>query len=202
MNAIAVAATSYCMGSIPFSYIWAKVFSGVDIRQVGSRNVGTTNVILSSGLLPGLLSGVGDLGKGVAAVLFAQAVAPESIVMHFVAALAAIIGHNWPVWLGFHGGGGLATSIGALLVLSTGSLVYMVVFWAVTYIVTRHKYLSSVVSCLAVGVFLGLCERSWDYFFFGSGMGFLLGVKQVIAWFKYGVKPEVAVSGSMHPGKN
>jgi glycerol-3-phosphate acyltransferase PlsY len=202
MNVIAVAATSYCMGSIPFSYIWAKVFSGVDIRQVGSRNVGTTNVVLSSGLLPGLLSGIGDLGKGVAAVLLAQAVAPESIVMHFVAALAAIIGHNWPIWLGFHGGGGLATSMGALLVLSTGSLVYMAVFWAAAYIITRHKYFSSVVSCLAVGVFLGLCERSWDYFFFGLGMGFLLGVKQVIAWLKYGVKQEVAASGSMHPGKN
>ena len=103
MNAIAVAATSYCMGSIPFSYIWAKVFGGIDIRQVGSRNVGTTNVLLSTGFLPGLLSGIGDVGKGVAAVLFAQAVAPESTVMHFVAALAAIVGHNWPIWLGFHG---------------------------------------------------------------------------------------------------
>jgi glycerol-3-phosphate acyltransferase PlsY len=202
MNAIAVAATSYCMGSIPFSYIWAKVFSGIDIRLVGSRNVGTTNVILSSGVIPGLLSGIGDVSKGVAAVLFAQAVAPESIVMHFVAALAAIIGHNWPIWLSFHGGGGLATSIGVLLVLSTDSLVYMILFWAVVYVVTRHKYLSSVVSCSAVGVFLGLCEHSWDYFFFGLGMGFLLGVKQVIAWLKYGVEREVAVSRSMHPGKN
>ena len=202
MNAISVAATSYCVGSITFSYIWAKVFSGVDIRQEGSKNVGTTNVVLSSGLLPGLLSGIGDLGKGVAAVLFAQAVAPESTVMHFVAALAAIVGHNWPIWLGFHGGGGLATSMGALLVLSTSSLMYMGAFWAATYMMTRHKYLSSVVSCSAVGVFLGLCEHSWDYFFFGLGMGFLLGVKQVIAWFKYGVKREVAVSRSMHPGKN
>ncbi|NLB73328.1 MAG: glycerol-3-phosphate acyltransferase [Firmicutes bacterium] len=202
MNAIAVAATSYCMGSIPFSYIWAKVFGGIDIRQVGSRNVGTTNVLLSTGFLPGLLSGIGDVGKGVAAVLFAQAVAPESTVMHFVAALAAIVGHNWPIWLGFHGGGGLATSMGALLVLSTGSLVYIGVFWAAMYGITRHKYLSSVASCSAVGVFLGLLEHSWDYFFFGLGMGFLLGVKQVIAWLKYGVKREVAVSRSMHPGKS
>ncbi|HXL03691.1 MAG: glycerol-3-phosphate acyltransferase [Firmicutes bacterium] len=202
MTAIAVAATSYFMGSIPFSYIWAKVFSGIDIRRVGSGNVGTTNVFLSSGIIPGLLSGIGDLGKGVAAVFFAQAVAPESIVMHFVAALAAVIGHNWPVWLNFHGGGGLATCIGALLVLSAGSLIYMGIFWAVAYVVTRHKYLSSVASCLAVAVFLGLYEHSWDYFFFGLGMGFLLGVKQVIAWLKYGVRREVAVSGSMHPGKN
>jgi len=202
MKAIAVAATSYCMGSIPFSYIWAKVFSGIDIRQVGSRNVGTTNVVLSSGLIPGLLSGIGDLGKGVAAVLFAQAVAPESLVMHFVAALAAVIGHNWPIWLSFHGGGGLATCMGALLVLSTGSLVYMGIFWAVAYIITRHKYLSSVTSCLAAAVLLGLYEHSWDYFFFGLGMGFLLGVKQVIAWFKYGVGREVAVSETMHAGKN
>ena len=202
MKALTVAATSYFMGSIPFSYIWAKMFSGIDIRQVGSRNVGTTNVILSSGFIPGLLSGIGDLGKGVAAVLFAQAVAPESIVMHFIAALAAVIGHNWPIWLDFHGGGGLATCIGAMLVLSAGSLIYMGIFWAASYIITRHKYLSSVVSCLAIAVLLGLYEHSWDHFFFGLGMGFLLGVKQIIAWLKYGVKREVAVSRSMHPGKN
>jgi len=73
--------------------------------------------------------------------------------MHFVAALAAIVGHNWPIWLGFHGGGGLATSMGALLVLSTSSLMYMGAFWAATYMITRHKYLSSVVSCSAVGYF-------------------------------------------------
>jgi glycerol-3-phosphate acyltransferase PlsY len=79
MKAIAVAATSYFIGSVPFSYIWAKVFSGIDIRRVGSRNVGTTNVVLSSGLIPGLLSGVGDLGKGVVAVLFAQAWQPPRL---------------------------------------------------------------------------------------------------------------------------
>ncbi|NLJ60593.1 MAG: glycerol-3-phosphate acyltransferase [Firmicutes bacterium] len=202
MTAISVAVTSYFMGSIPFSYIWARVFSGIDIRQVGSRNVGTTNVVLSSGLVPGLLAGIGDLGKGVAAVLFAQVIAPESVVVHFIAALAAVVGHNWPVWLDFHGGGGLATCIGTLLVLSAGSLIYMGIFWAAAYIVTRHKYLSSVTGCLAVAIFLGLYEHSWDYFFFGLGMGFLLGVKQVIAWLKYGVKREVAVSAGMHPGKN
>ncbi len=202
MKALAVAATSYFMGSIPFSYIWAKIFSGIDIRQVGSRNVGTTNVVLSSGFIPGLLSGIGDLGKGAAAVLFAQAIAPESIAMHFIAALAAIMGHNWPIWLDFHGGGGLATCMGALLILSASSVIYIGIFWAASYIITRHKYLSSVVSCLAVAVFLGLHENSWDYFFFGLGIGFLLGVKQVIAWLKYGVKREVAVSRSMHPGRN
>ena len=202
MKAVAIIATSYFMGSIPFSYIWAKVFGGIDIRRVGSRNVGTTNVLLSAGVIPGLLSGIGDLGKGVAAVLMAQAVAPESLVMHLVAALAAVIGHNWPIWLDFHGGGGLATCMGALLVLSAGSLIYMIIFWAASYVITRHKYLSSVLSCLAVAVFLGLYERSWDYFAFGLGMGFLLGVKQVIAWLKYGVKREAAVSHDMHLGKN
>ena len=202
MDAIAVAATSYCLGSIPFSYIWAKVFSGIDIRKVGSKNVGTTNVVLSSGLIPGLLSCLGDAGKGALAVLFARAVAPESLTMQFVACLAAVVGHNWPIWLGFHGGGGLATSIGGLLMLSASSVIYMVAFWGVTYVITRHKYFSSVASCGAVGVFLGLVEHSWDYFFFGLGMGFLLGVKQVIAWFKYGTKKKVAASQTMNPGKN
>ena len=151
MKAIAVC-YSYFMGSIPFSYIWAKVFSGIDIRRVGSRNVGTTNVVLSSGLIPGLLSGIGDLGKGVVAVLFAQAIAPESVVMHFVAALAAVIGHNWPIWLSFQGGGGLATCIGTLLVLSQAPCIYGY-FWAA--ICNNEAQVFQLSHALAVAVFLG-----------------------------------------------
>lgn len=186
MKAVAVAATGYLVGSIPFSYIWARAFGGIDIRRVGSMNVGTTNVLLSAGLVPGVLAGIGDCAKGVAAVLFARVTVPELDWAPFVAALFAVVGHNWPVWLSFHGGGGLATCIGTMLVLSASSLIYLGMLWAASYAVTRHKYASSVMGCLSVPVFLGLYEQSWGYFGFGLGMGILLGAKQVAAWFKYG----------------
>ncbi|MGE5588388.1 MAG: glycerol-3-phosphate acyltransferase [Clostridia bacterium] len=190
VKAVAIAVLSYVIGSIPFSYLAAMVFKKIDLRKVGSRNVGTTNVLKSAGLIPGLLAAVGDCGKGVVAVLIARATAPELSWVTFAAGLLAVVGHNWPIWLGFHGGGGLATCIGSLLVLSAASVFYLLALWGASYVLTRHKYASSLFGCMSLPVFLGIYEQSWAYFGFGFGMGVLLGAKQVMAWLRYGKKPE------------
>ena len=190
MKAVAIAVLSYVIGSIPFSYLAARAFKRIDLRKVGSRNVGTTNVVKSAGLIPGLLAAVGDCGEGIVAVLIARATAPELSWATFAAGLLAVVGHNWPIWLGFHGGGGLATCIGTLLVLSAASVFYLLALWGASYVLTRHKYASSVFGCVSLPVFLGIYEQSWAYFTFGLGMGVLLGAKQVIAWLRYGKKPD------------
>jgi len=190
VKALAIAVVSYVIGSIPFSYMAARVFKHIDLRKVGSRNVGTTNVVKSAGVVPGLLAVIGDCGKGIVAVLVARATMPELPWATFVAALLAVIGHNWPIWLGFHGGGGLATCIGTLFVLSAASVFYLLMLWGASYVLTRHKYASSVFGCVSLPVFLGIYEQSWAYFSFGLGMGVLLGAKQVIAWLRYGRRPE------------
>lgn len=103
----------YSLGAISFPQIIARWVKGIDLREVGSRNVGGRNTMHSVGLAWGLLAGLLDASKGIAALLLAAALGvpyPASL----WAGVAAVAGHNWPFWLGFRGGGGLAVSLGLL----------------------------------------------------------------------------------------
>src|SRR5258708_24922353 len=122
---------AYLIGSIPFSFLVVKLFAGADIRHHGSRNVGATNVARTFGKLPGIIALLLDIAKGYGAVLAAQWIVTirewpyraDFRVTSFhqpafwigLAALAAIAGHMFPVWLRFHGGKGRGTATGALL---------------------------------------------------------------------------------------
>jgi glycerol-3-phosphate acyltransferase PlsY len=106
---------AYLLGSIPFSYIIGKL-SGLDVRQVGDKNVGTFNVFRHAGLGAGIVTLVAEVGKGALAIVVAKLLSVPELVV-FGAGVAAVIGHNWPVFLHFRGGRGLAVVIGALLAL-------------------------------------------------------------------------------------
>jgi len=101
----------YFIGSVPFTQIVAKLVKGIDLRQVGSKNVGGRNTVYSVGLGWGIFAGSLDAAKGAAAVYLSEILGIPAPQM-YLAGLAAIAGHNWPVWLGFKGGKGLATAIG------------------------------------------------------------------------------------------
>ncbi len=107
----------YLLGSIPFAYIAGRLIKGVDIRQVGGRNMGTLNVMREIGTVAGLAVLLADMGKGALAVLIAWWL-DVSLVFVFVVGLVAVVGHSYPVFLGFRGGRGAATAIGVLLVLT------------------------------------------------------------------------------------
>ncbi len=106
---------AYLLGSIPFAYIIGK-WRRVDIRQIGDKNVGTFNVFRHEGMAAGILTLVADVGKGSLAIVAARLISGNEPVV-FAAGVAAVIGHNWPVFLHFRGGRGLAVIIGALLAL-------------------------------------------------------------------------------------
>jgi len=106
---------AYLLGSIPFAYIIGKL-SGLDVRRVGDRNVGTFNVFRHAGWGAGIATLVADVGKGALAIVVAKLLSAHELVV-FGAGVAAVIGHNWPVFLRFRGGRGLAVVIGALLAL-------------------------------------------------------------------------------------
>jgi glycerol-3-phosphate acyltransferase PlsY len=113
---------AYLIGSIPFSYAVAKL-RGVDVRRVGSGNVGATNVMRSAGLAAGLIAFALDAGKGAGAAVLAHALAVEHVpelvsVLPAAAAALAVLGHVFPVWLGFRGGKGVATGAGAFVPLA------------------------------------------------------------------------------------
>lgn len=116
MTAGLVLVASYLLGSIPFSFLVARL-RGVDVRTVGSGNVGATNVMRSAGKAAGIAAFVLDAGKGAAAALVARRFAPGAA-LPALAAVAAIVGHMYPVWLRFRGGKGVATGAGAFLPLA------------------------------------------------------------------------------------
>jgi glycerol-3-phosphate acyltransferase PlsY len=108
---------AYLLGSIPFAYIAARLVKKVDIRKVGGGNVGTVNTMREIGPLPGVLVLFADMAKGALAVFIAQWLGLH-LYWAFAAGFMAVVGHNWPVWLKFRGGQGLATTMGVLLAFS------------------------------------------------------------------------------------
>lgn len=109
---------SYLIGSLIFSFLVGKLIKGIDIRKHGSGNAGATNTLRVLGKGPAILVLVLDVSKGVLVVFLGRWFAPEELWVHVLCGLAVIIGHNWPIYFGFRGGKGIATTIGVMLTLS------------------------------------------------------------------------------------
>jgi glycerol-3-phosphate acyltransferase PlsY len=144
-----VAALSYSLGSIPFGYILLRIFRGEDVRQTGSGNIGATNVARSSPAL-GVLTLVLDALKGLAAVLLARAILPPQSWLAGLAALFAVLGHMFSIWLKFRGGKGVATGLGSFVVLAPKAVLAMICVFLVLVLAFRYVSLASIA---AVGLF-------------------------------------------------
>ncbi len=107
---------AYLLGSIPSAYIAGRLIKGVDIRRGGGGNAGAVNTMREIGTVAGFSVLLADMAKGLVAVLIAQWLG-LTLIWVFIAGLAAVVGHSWPVWLKFKGGQGLATTLGVLLAL-------------------------------------------------------------------------------------
>jgi len=134
----------YLLGSVSFSYIIAKKVAGIDIRQHGSGNAGATNTLRVLGKGPGILVLLLDAGKGILAVLAAQWISGSDLAMA-LAGVAAILGHNWPIFFGFRGGKGIATAIGVIATLSFFAFIWAVLATVLVIFLTRYVSLGSLV---------------------------------------------------------
>jgi len=141
----------YALGSIPFAFIVTKLFGLGDIRQVGSGNVGTTNVLRTGNRLAAALTLVGDVGKAVIAVLIAKAWGENATM---AAALGAFTGHIFPVWLNFKGGKGLATCAGILAALTPVVALCAAATWLATAVITRISSLAALVTAAAAPFYM------------------------------------------------
>ncbi len=137
----------YLIGSIPTAYIAGRLLKGRDIRQMGDRNMGAANAFQQLGRKTGVAVGILDAGKGALAILIAQAAAQPQVVI-LITGLAAVVGHNWPVFLGFKGGRGEATTIGILFTLITQPMLIMTVPTLVVLAITKKVPIASI--CLFV----------------------------------------------------
>ena len=160
--AVAVVLLSYLLGSIPFSYLVARR-GGVDVRRVGSGNVGATNVLRSVGKGAGLVAFALDFLKGLTASALARYLAPDGP-LPAVAAVSAVIGHMYPVWLRFRGGKGVATGAGAFLPLTPVPTAAGLAAFALVLAATRYASLASIVGTVTL-----------------AGLAFLLGYPGPVA---------------------
>jgi len=142
---------AYLLGAIPFSYLVARRFGVADVRQVGSGNVGATNVMRSAGKTAGLIAFVLDASKGAVAALLAGRLAGPGW-LPAVAALLAVLGHMYPVWLGFRGGKGVATGAGAFLPLVPQATLGALIVFVLALALLRYVSLASILSALSLAL--------------------------------------------------
>ena len=144
---------SYLLGSIPFGILVSKVFGLGNLRDIGSGNIGATNVLRTGNKLAALITLILDGLKGVLVVVVARFISEDAAI---TASIFVIIGHIYPVWLRFSGGKGVATFIGAILALSFVAGLLVCFIWIIIALVFRYSSLSAIVSSASapIGIFL------------------------------------------------
>jgi len=148
-----IAVLSYLLGSIPFGYLLVRIFRGEDVRQSGSGNIGATNVSRKSPVL-GVLTLLLDALKGTAAVVLSYKVADRMVAIPTLeqmalAALVAVIGHMFPVWLKFRGGKGVATGLGSFVLIAPKAVLVAVFVFILVVAISRYVSLGSIVAVAA-----------------------------------------------------
>ncbi|RXH55184.1 glycerol-3-phosphate 1-O-acyltransferase PlsY [Granulicella sibirica] len=144
---------AYLLGSIPFGYLLVRVFRNEDIRTTGSGNIGATNVARSGAKGLGFATLLLDLLKAFAAVALAQYLAPDNHDLAVAAAVAAIVGHVYPVWLGFRGGKGVASALGVMLALDWRAALCVLGVFLVVVAFTRYVSLGSILGAASYPFF-------------------------------------------------
>ena len=136
MDVVLSLALAYFIGSIPFAYLISRL-EHIDIRKAGDRNVGVLNVFRNGGVVAGIVTMLADIGKGALAVVVAQRLCGDGLIV-VIAGAAAVAGHNWPLFLRFRGGRGIAVTIGVLLILLPREIAITLVLSGAVLIITRN----------------------------------------------------------------
>ena len=145
MDYLIVGIASYLMGSIPFGLILTKIFLNKDIRDIGSGNIGATNVLRTGNKLIGYATLILDIAKAIIPVIFVKINYPELL---YIASLCAFLGHVFPIWLKFKGGKGVATYVGILFSINYLLGIIFAASWAIIFLMFRYSSLSSIIGSL------------------------------------------------------
>ena len=173
LEAIIVA---YLLGSLPVGYLCAKLSKRIDIRQVGSGHTGGSNVLRAAGTVPAVLTVVGDFLKGYGAVSVAQALVPGVPLVAAAAGLFAVVGHNHPLFLGFKGGVGTMTTLGAAMALMPVATSVAIFIGALVLLIGRYTSIGSLTLAvvLPLACLIGAVRGDWPtthlLFAFGSSL--------------------------------
>ncbi|MBN1890893.1 MAG: glycerol-3-phosphate 1-O-acyltransferase PlsY [Thermoflexales bacterium] len=180
LTVLAAVVVAYLLGSIPVGYLAVRVLKGKDIRQVGSGRTGSTNALRAGGVRVGIVTALGDLAKGILAVFVARAIAGSIYpgMVEAAAGLAAVIGHNWPLYLGFKGGAGTVPSVGAAIAFWPWCALYLVPMFPLGLYFIGYASLASLIGAAVIALTfliraaLGLDPHWWyvAYSLLSSGL--------------------------------
>ena len=163
MDILIIGIISYLMGSIPFGLILTKLFLKKDIREIGSGNIGATNVLRSGSKIVGYTTLSLDILKAVIPVIFVKTYYTDFL---HLASLCAFLGHVFPVWLKFKGGKGVATYVGILFAINIYFGIIFTLCWFVIFGITKFSSLSSLVASISIPVYLIITSQVDGIFFF------------------------------------
>jgi glycerol-3-phosphate acyltransferase PlsY len=172
---VLILALAYLLGSIPYGYLLVRFFRKEDIRAIGSGNIGATNVARSGAKGLGLLTLLLDVLKGFAAVLVARQFSPGAGVsapsdLMVMAAVASVVGHIFPVWLGFKGGKGVASALGVFLAITPLAAVAALVVFLLIAFTTRYVSLASILGAAFIPLFAMVTSPDRSPVFVGGTM--------------------------------
>ena len=162
MDYIVTALISYLFGSIPFGYLFTKILLKKDIRNVGSGNIGATNVLRTGNKSLGYLTLILDIAKAVVPVIYIKFNYPDLV---YISALCAFLGHLFPIWLKFKGGKGVATFVGILISINIYYALVFGIVWTLTFLISRYSSLSSLFASISIPIYLLIINQSNLIFF-------------------------------------
>ncbi|UEM23747.1 glycerol-3-phosphate 1-O-acyltransferase PlsY [Skermanella mucosa] len=171
---LAAAVAGYLLGSIPFGLVLSRIAGYGDIRKIGSGNIGATNVLRTGNKPLAALTLILDSGKGAFAVLIAKQFGPDAAVL---AGAGSMLGHTFPVWLGFNGGKGVATALGVLLAISWPVGVIACLTWLLVAFALRYSSLSALVA-------LGISPLT-GWYFAGPQVGQLCAFIALLVYIRH-----------------
>ena len=153
---------SYLLGSIPFGFLLTKIILKKDIREIGSGNIGATNVLRTGNKIIGYSTLILDILKAVIPILFIKIQFPEFI---FISSLAVFLGHVFPIWLKFNGGKGVATYVGILFCINYILGFFFIATWLVVFFISKYSSLSSLLASLIIPIYCLFIDTENYYFF-------------------------------------
>ena len=162
MDYITTALVSYLFGSIPFGYLFTKILLKKDIRNVGSGNIGATNVLRTGNKSLGYLTLVLDIAKAVVPVIYIKFNYPDLV---YISALCAFLGHLFPIWLKFKGGKGVATFVGILISINIYYAVVFGIVWILTFLISKYSSLSSLFASISIPIYLLIINQGNIFFY-------------------------------------
>ena len=170
INIFMTALVGYLLGSLPSAYMMGRLFKKIDIRQVGSKNMGAMNSFYNLGALPGALVLLMDIGKGALAVLLGYLIYPELYMVCYLCAFMAIVGHNYPIWLRFKGGKGGATVVGICCALFPWGIGVAIIVFGLFTLITKWPTISYGIALVAFPLMYliinGSTHTFWALLFF------------------------------------